>query len=453
MDFEVYTVKEVVGYGLERRAQADLPPVLRLERPDGGRARRPAYYTLQRQPRMLSARQRAQRRRARATSAARCSCRWSTPTRGPTDPACASWRSRRCAPTAICRCTCAVGQGQHRLHARVGRAGRDRPLPGGSDAAARLVTPTATPAGASSATCRSTICRWSTANAGAGEKARRAARAAVALRRRHRLERRASRSTACATTASAGITRALPVPGPTTFGRGLEVSVTCDEAAFEGSGVFLLGAVLERFFAKYVSINSFTETVLRTRAARGDHAMADEDRAAASHLAGARAGADSGAAAPVRRRRDRRRTAVAPGGASGAPGRAATVRRSGAGPGVAAAREGGGMDAILDQVARAPEAFDFFQVLRRLESLYCDRRSARASAPRRAPPTSRSASGQEPSLAFAPRALARRVAGQERRAAAAARSTSSGCSARTGRCRCTSPSTRASASATPTTRR
>jgi type VI secretion system protein ImpG len=54
------------------------------------------------------------------------------------------------------------------------------------------------------------------------------------------------------------------VPGPTTFGRGLEISVTCDEAAFEGSGVFLMGAVLERFFAKYVSINSFTETVLRT---------------------------------------------------------------------------------------------------------------------------------------------------------------------------------------------
>jgi type VI secretion system protein ImpG len=54
------------------------------------------------------------------------------------------------------------------------------------------------------------------------------------------------------------------VPGPTTFGRGLEIEVTCDEVAFEGSGVFLLGAVLQRFFAKYVSINSFTETVLRT---------------------------------------------------------------------------------------------------------------------------------------------------------------------------------------------
>ena len=56
----------------------------------------------------------------------------------------------------------------------------------------------------------------------------------------------------------------MPRPGPTTFGRGMEVTLTCDEAAFEGSGVFLLGAVLERFFAKYVSLNSFTETVLRT---------------------------------------------------------------------------------------------------------------------------------------------------------------------------------------------
>ena len=54
------------------------------------------------------------------------------------------------------------------------------------------------------------------------------------------------------------------MPGPTSFGRGLEVTVTCDDAAFEGTGAFLLGAVLERFFAKYVSINSFTETVLRT---------------------------------------------------------------------------------------------------------------------------------------------------------------------------------------------
>ncbi len=63
---------------------------------------------------------------------------------------------------------------------------------------------------------------------------------------------------------STPVTRRLPAPGPITFGRGLEVTVTFDEAAFEGTGVFLLGCVLEEFFARYTSINSFTETIIKT---------------------------------------------------------------------------------------------------------------------------------------------------------------------------------------------
>ncbi len=63
---------------------------------------------------------------------------------------------------------------------------------------------------------------------------------------------------------SQSVTRRLPISGPVAFGRGLEVSLTFDETAFEGMGVFLLGSVLERFFAKYVSINSFSETVLKS---------------------------------------------------------------------------------------------------------------------------------------------------------------------------------------------
>lgn len=43
--------------------------------------------------------------------------------------------------------------------------------------------------------------------------------------------------------------------------RGLEISVTFDEAAFEGSGVILLAAVLDRFFAEYANVNSFTQSV------------------------------------------------------------------------------------------------------------------------------------------------------------------------------------------------
>jgi type VI secretion system protein ImpG len=60
------------------------------------------------------------------------------------------------------------------------------------------------------------------------------------------------------------VTRRVPIPGPIAFGRGLEITIDFDDAAFEGTGIFLLGSVLERFFARYVSINSFTETIVRS---------------------------------------------------------------------------------------------------------------------------------------------------------------------------------------------
>jgi type VI secretion system protein ImpG len=46
--------------------------------------------------------------------------------------------------------------------------------------------------------------------------------------------------------------------------RGTEVTVTLDEKAFEGSGTFLLGAMLDRFFCEYAALNHFTQTVIRT---------------------------------------------------------------------------------------------------------------------------------------------------------------------------------------------
>jgi len=64
--------------------------------------------------------------------------------------------------------------------------------------------------------------------------------------------------------ASQAITRRMPSPGPIAMGRGLQITVTLDDTAFEGTGAFVLGAVLSEFFAQYVSINSFTETVVRT---------------------------------------------------------------------------------------------------------------------------------------------------------------------------------------------
>jgi len=60
------------------------------------------------------------------------------------------------------------------------------------------------------------------------------------------------------------VIRRIHGSGPLAFGRGLEITVTFDESAFVGASSFLLGAVLDEFFARYVSINSFTETVVET---------------------------------------------------------------------------------------------------------------------------------------------------------------------------------------------
>ncbi|OQS32954.1 type VI secretion system baseplate subunit TssF [Chromobacterium haemolyticum] len=60
------------------------------------------------------------------------------------------------------------------------------------------------------------------------------------------------------------VSRRLPVKGPACYGQGLRVSLTLDDDAFRGEGVLLLAEVLERFFAQYVSLNAFTELVLRT---------------------------------------------------------------------------------------------------------------------------------------------------------------------------------------------
>lgn len=65
------------------------------------------------------------------------------------------------------------------------------------------------------------------------------------------------------------VVRRLPMPGPITFGRGVEVRVEVDDHAFEGGSAFLLGLVLERFLARHVSLNGFTQTRLYSPA-RGD---------------------------------------------------------------------------------------------------------------------------------------------------------------------------------------
>ncbi len=58
------------------------------------------------------------------------------------------------------------------------------------------------------------------------------------------------------------ITRSIKRDGGYHAARGIEVRVTFDEKGFEGSGIMFLGAILDRFFADYSAVNSFTQTVI-----------------------------------------------------------------------------------------------------------------------------------------------------------------------------------------------
>lgn len=55
------------------------------------------------------------------------------------------------------------------------------------------------------------------------------------------------------------VVRRLPFDGPLSFGAGAELTLTVDELAFQGASAFALGAVLERWFARDAAINTFTQ--------------------------------------------------------------------------------------------------------------------------------------------------------------------------------------------------
>lgn len=61
------------------------------------------------------------------------------------------------------------------------------------------------------------------------------------------------------------IVRRMPLSGPITYGRGLQIDLVLDDAAFEGAGILCLALVLERFFARYVSLNSYTQLRLHSQ--------------------------------------------------------------------------------------------------------------------------------------------------------------------------------------------
>lgn len=258
MDFEVYRVDGVTGYGAATTDAREFRPFYAAA-DLGMRDERPAYYSVHRIPRRLSSRQ--QRRGPRSSYIG------SEVFLNLVDEGEAPWPGalRQLAVTGLCTnrdlpLQMPVGTGTTDFTLESGapvravrvRAGPTPPRPSHAhgDTAWRLISHlslnylsiTDSEGGTGAAALRELLALY-------GDLANSTVRKQVEGIRN---------------VASRPITRRLPGVRPVTYARGLEISVDCDETAFEGTGAFLLGAVLERFFARHCTINGFTETVIKT---------------------------------------------------------------------------------------------------------------------------------------------------------------------------------------------
>lgn len=265
MDFEVYDITTVTGFGVGVDSEQRFLPLYGVRRGDD--RDHGAYFTVRREPRMMSARQRR--------DGARSSYLGSEVFISIVDPSEAPYGSdlRQLAVTALCSnrdlpILVAFGWGSTDfvldeaapLVAIRVLKGPSQPVSPLADGALtwRMISQLSlnylalieghTAHGENGAIVLSEMLRL---YARSGE--------ASALRQIEGLRRIHARP----------IVARLPLAGPIAFGRGVQVEIEVDELAFEGASAFLFGSVLEHFLARHVSLNSFVSTTLRS-AQRGE---------------------------------------------------------------------------------------------------------------------------------------------------------------------------------------
>ena len=258
MDFEVHAIDSVLGFGTGQVAEQTFAPLYATvhDTPSS------AYYTLRREPRLLSARQRQEGPRSAYIG--------QEVFLSLVDPNNAPYR-----------------EDIRQLSITAQVTNRDLPtlLPG---AASRWTLDAAGPAGHVETLRGPTrpLQRIARGDVGwamvslltlnylsiAGSDAARAAAALRSLLALHGPEQDATwakQIDSIQAVQARTVVRRLPFDGPLTFGCGIEVTAVLDELGFQGSSAFMLGSVLERLFARHASANSFVETVLRS-ASRGE---------------------------------------------------------------------------------------------------------------------------------------------------------------------------------------
>ncbi|HET7794440.1 MAG TPA: type VI secretion system baseplate subunit TssF [Rhizobacter sp.] len=260
MDYEVHTLESVTGYGIAQVAEQRFLP-LYASFHDAPRSHA-AYFTVRREPRLLSSRQRQDGpRSAYVGQEVFVSL---------VDPQNAPYREdiRQLSLSALVTNrdlpTLLPGSATTWVLDAAGPAGRIETLRGPTRPVQRLA--------------RGDV-GWSMVSlltlnylSIAGEDPKRAASALRTLLSLHGPEQDVAWSKQVDSIQwleAKSVVRRLPFPGPLTFGCGVEVTALVDELGFQGSSAFLLGQVLDRFFARHAAANSFCETVLRS-ASRGE---------------------------------------------------------------------------------------------------------------------------------------------------------------------------------------
>lgn len=273
LDFEIFDLLEVEGVGAEERERTRFEPFYALDR-RGAAAHGEAFYTIERRPRLVAGpdgRGRPQRSAYLGSELFLQLC----------DGEATPWpaRIRRLDVTALCSnrdlpIRLPLPAGQSHLVAEIGaplRAVRvlgrlSEPLPAlteGDPEAAGPHGQVAWRLAGLLATSQLALLDGPEGSAeGQGADALRALLGLLASRaeRARQREVEAVRGLTART-----VTERLPGPGPMTFGRGLELTLELDEAAMGEGSAFLLGSVLEIVLRRWVALNSFVATTVRSR--------------------------------------------------------------------------------------------------------------------------------------------------------------------------------------------
>ncbi|NKI95301.1 type VI secretion system baseplate subunit TssF [Rhizobacter sp. SG703] len=260
MDYEVHTIESVTGFGTGQVAEQRFLPLYATFHEES--RNHGAFYTLRREPRLLSSRQRLEGPRSAYVG--------QEVFLSLVDPRNAPYREdiRQVSLTALVTNrdlpTLLPGSASTWALDVAGPAGRIETMRGPSRPVQRIA--------------RGDV-GWSLVSlltlnylSIAGEDPRRAASALRSLMALHGPEQDVSwakQVEGIQAVDARAVVRRLPFPGPLTFGCGVEVTTTVDELGFQGSSAFLLGCVLEHFYARHASANSFSETIVRS-ATRGE---------------------------------------------------------------------------------------------------------------------------------------------------------------------------------------